>query len=1444
MEETNIQPTQVSINEPAPAGDVVETNTENPVVAQSDNNDATTGPTMAPQPAPQSEPMWKQWLQGPKLKYAIIGVISLIVIGIVGYAGPGLFKASLTESKVAPSGSAALYIPDYTANPTDTGNIAIKLRKNGITAPVGLHSIKFKLKYSPVTALTFDTNSIVFDSDATTGTVFQSADLKSINTSTAGEVLVSLFSTKSVALSTTDTRPLIKLSAKVNGTAGSSITMTVSDVEVIEASTGSIPYKTSTTLASIDAGKITLTTKSNLRALNAEALDSEHVLIRFSDLLSNVGNPADYVLTYSSSNTPVTVISAVTGYGHLTFTGYDQKTVILKITKPTVSAAGQSHVITLKNQNIQGNTTGALDTNYNIVKFDGYTNPDGINVSDVKLKTVTVKSATDLVLNFSGALTSSTVTPINIEIYDSSSAKVTLVKTELDTAGTTINITTPQLVADKNYFIRFNGVTDSSGLKLVNNTLANFVGYKSATISVTKVSPSTVINSADSTVVAIGTNLDTVSKVLVGTVEAKITQQTSGALSFTVVKAFTAGVYDIKFINKSSETTTLTKALVVSDVKKQMKIVSASSKALPYKVAPDGKTKVTFWVLVEDEIGLNNIDSAIMNLEQIGGNKSQQLTKATGIQPKNQQYYTYTTTVDTKTSTSTTAYALPVEIKKGSEAVKGTVSLMVTNDIYKSVAPKIDQAYVSPTTISPDGKTTAVISAQITDTDGISTIKSVTANLGALGAGFVTLKASSSSSATTSTATTSTATTTTTAATTTTTSSPTEQTTGFYVSDKFTVPTTATQQKYSVVITAADSTGESATKTIDLTVSSAQTGPKIDTVNTYLSPAKQIARDGKSSFTVNAMVSDPDGVSDITSVIAYSSTMGITPTALTASTTTSKTAKNALYSSKAITPPITAVYGVHKIQVIATDSNGTTASTILQLNLADTKIVGDAPIVFSTRSYTSPKVAVNDGKTATTLYAFVRDDDNDLESVVVNLSKIGQVGTATASDFKQTSSSTTSASSIGISTSSSSNSASTTTSSSSSSSSCNTNSKTIVCMQPSYKEGTDGQWFVLSGVTIASTTLGSSKAYDVDVIATDKSGKTGRGTISIIIKDSTGYTADSTPPKILAAVPVSSSQIEVLFNEAILSSTISSSGKEFTISDKNDVSKTLSVISAAINSSNNIITLTTASQTSGSDYVVNGSSKITDTSGISLSSGTTKASLKGYKANTWPPVVHYVSATSSNTVEIEFQNDLRPSSVKLGASSSSSGGDYDFEIFPENSSTKLPIYSVQFGTSGKEIILKTATQESGKRYSVQIKNIASADGVALKAAVAKFFKAVNVSAVKQTTTATQGDMNGDGKVDFIDFTMFSAVYGKTYGTGSSSSTSAPATSSSTSSTTSSSSLTPITKVPDSTVPTTSVPAGGAIVKTTSSPKIPTASSATTSSSSSSTTTSSSSSSSK
>lgn len=1005
----------------------------------------------------------------------------------------------------------------------------------------------------------------------------------------------------------------------------------------------------------------------------------------------------------------------------------------------------------------------------NSVYFTGYQTQSA--KSPVTLSSVEVVDSQTLRMTFSDELDESSFTPVNLDIFWffdplDTTKRDDLVVTEINKINdTTYELKTAIQDAGENYFVVFQGVKDSDGLQLGNASVHNFFGFTLPAAAITLVTPSTTANEFDTNVVLSGNNLDIVQEVRVGNTVMEITGQSANSLTFIVPAGFEADLYNINLIDQADNSLVFNNALLVTVPEQELTVHSDQSQSIPLNVPNDGATTTKLWLLVEDPVGLSSISSVVANLSQIGGPSTVEMVKDSGTQPQFSQWYTYETTVPSTVQTKDEPYLLPVEVRKGSETHAGTISIRVTKDVNQSVAPVIDQAYVSPISVAPGSDTPVRVSAQVTDQDGAATITSVVADLGALGIGFVELTPVSEVT------------------------EGVELETQYFQSEEFTIPESTGEADYNITVTASDSTGEQSTKTITFQVSSLTNGPRIDSELSYISPRQSIPRDGKTAFDINAFVSDVDGVSTISNVTANFGTIGLPPVKLLPDSETAGDGTAAWYSASGLTVPSTSPLGIHEIQVVATDNNGGISSLILKIEVTHKDTLGDPPRVVADRAYTTPRVALNDGETPVTLYAFIQDDDNDIESVVANLGEIGQVGVETNG--------TLGGSEEGV-----------------SDGSCPTGSNVLVCMNPSVKEGSTGQWFILPGVTISNMTTASPNPYQIEIIVTDSGGKTTTGSIPVYVGSGDSIADQQEPPKALASIPTSETSIEVLFSKELSANSVGSSGRGFDITSLSNVNEKLEIFGATINPAGTVVTLSTSNQVPGKQYVLSVSKDIKDIVGRGVIEGAAnRINFNGFEALDRAPVLEYIQPTDVNMVELEFRDNLKPSSVRTGMTQTDGSDQFGISIYEsEDTSQRLDVLGVTLLGPGNIVRVKTSPMKSDVKYRINIDGLASYDGTALPVSLNKGFKGYNLSVAQHKAAANFADLNGDGKVDFADFTIFSSVYGTIYfGQGENTADTA-ANAAAQAAAAAQQAGQPLDPDPNATVPITSVPAGGDIVQ--------------------------------
>ena len=767
-----------------------------------------------------------------------------------------------------------------------------------------------------------------------------------------------------------------------------------------------------------------------LSVASAEAISSTNVRVTFSEAIDE--NDVDFTdFTINDGGIAVSAMTIDPSY----------ESVVLTTAGPFTAGS-------IFKVNVTGVTdVFSFDGNAVLKSADHFTGYQTVAAkSDVTLQSATAVDAQTLRLVFSDEIDDASFTPVNLDIFyydvpgNPGSTNNLVVTSITQVTDTSYDLSTAVQASDKNYFVIFDGVTDLNGLLIGNANPVNFFGFALPEASINLVTPSVVSNEFETNVVVSGENLDLISEVRIGNDSMTIVSQTASSLVFTVPADFEDKLYDITLIDNANNSHLFSDALLVTPPEQDLIVHSAQSQSIPLNVANNGTAMAKLWLLVEDPVSLASVSSVVVDLSQIGGPSTQAMVKDTGTQPLYSQWYTFETTVPATVATKDEAYLLPVEVRRRTDVYTGTISVRVTNDVTQSVAPVIDSFYISPLIVPPDGTTPIKISAQVTDQDGAGTINSVVADLGALGIGFKQLTAIGELT------------------------EGQELETRFYESEEFTVPEITESGTYTVNVIASDTTGEQVSSSLTLTVSTETTGPQIDGDISYVSPRLSIPNDEKTEFALNVFVSDSDGIADIQSVTATFGTIGIAPVALTKSDG-SGSGETAWYTASGLTIPKTSPLGTHDIEVRAADSTGGIANTLLRIEVTHRDTLGDPPRLVEDRAYTTPRVAINDGETAVTLYAFIRDDDDDIESVIANLSEIGQVGTENPGVLGQSDATTTV-----------------------SNGACPTGSNVLVCMQPSVKEGDNGRWFILPDVVVNTITTASPNPYQIEIIATDSGG--------------------------------------------------------------------------------------------------------------------------------------------------------------------------------------------------------------------------------------------------------------------------------------------------------------------------------------------------------------------
>lgn len=709
------------------------------------------------------------------------------------------------------------------------------------------------------------------------------------------------------------------------------------------------------------------------------------------------------------------------------------------------------------------------------------------------------------------------------------------------------------------------------------------------------------------------------------------------------------------------------------------------------------------------------------------------------------RWYSLEITVPDTVQTSDTPINIQVTLENATgDKAYGTVELMVNRNITSSIAPVIENAYSSPTYLTPGSSEDVYFYVYVTDSDGIETINNVVIDLGPIGGGPMLMESVTSSSASQATgsgsgissslplwmqnllpvAKASF-------------SAPTSNGVWYRTTSPFHVPLNLKNTGYNLKVTATDQTGETGSLTFKVDASNSVNKPTIDSDRIYVTPRESIPNDGETKFSIYAYVADPNGLDDVVSVFAELEELQLPPVHMVRDNkddadVDSSELVGAWYVAKDLTIPVEVFTGIKQIFIIASDRSGGETESGIEIKVTSFDELGDAPEVDTGRNYTTPNLAYNDEKTKIGLYSFIYDKDNDVDYVMVNLSNVARYqGIATGTgqtNWDATTAQVTDPQNP-----------------------CDAPSDTIVCMRPSVREGDTGQWFVLPEVVVLKEVEPGIEPYRVWVTAIDKTGKSSQGYININVTDGNLPAPKTGFPILTLATATATDTVELVFSNPLDREKIKSNGSDFKVTEESNVSAVLNISKAVINAEGTIVTLTTSKQDANKEYTV-----IADSAKLGLKDNRVSDSLAdftGYKSSSNRPEIQMITAKSSYSLEIVFNEPIKPTSVELDGS--------DFEIFRDaNNSQFLKIYDVE-QTESDTLFIRTDLQNSNETYVLNVKNLISSAGRPIKQdGAGGLFKGFQSLVHSSAELNLRADFNGDGRVDFTDFTMFSAVYGQ------------------------------------------------------------------------------------
>ncbi len=835
------------------------------------------------------------------------------------------------------------------------------------------------------------------------------------------------------------------------------------------------------------------------------------------------------------------------------------------------------------------------------------------------------------------------------------------------------------------------------------NTVIYTAAAAPKVFTISNISPYRVVIGATEEITILGQNIPADLEAYAGTYTLEKIETTDTSVRFKIPQNILKQVYDIEFKWSDggiSKQLTKTSAFVVENIQSdEIIVLSEKSYASPKKVKNNGNQTTNLYVYVDDSRGLADLEKVTADLRVIDGPAVTELGKGE-IENGMQIYVLENVTVPETVSTSTTPYKIPIvaQNKSGLHS-EGFVTLIVSRDTTGSIPPDIAEFNITPNTINPsDTSHPVLILAKIRDEDGGNDITTVAVDLSSVQLNTIFLKPLN-------------------------TGQESSKTRFFENENPIVIPESVADGSYQIKITAIDAQGEETeqTKTITIARSNNQ-GPNMTSEDTYITPSNHLVKDGKSTFQIHTKVTDPQGADNITNVSVNLSSIGLPPLSLKGGAIEGR---SQWYSSDALILPMGASVGKKEIRISATDKEGNEFSKTVWLEVDHSADNGRPPQVLSEKNYITPIEAIADGETKFSAYVFVQDVDDNISHVIL---KLGNIALFKGSELpKGTSSKDINGKEQCIST------------------------RTLLCMTPIMKEN-KGQWYYISDLIIPKTTKARDENYTLEITAIDKNKNSSSGTLSIPVRTAETVLQDGTNT-VSVVQAISNTEIQILFKKAIEPSQLKA--ELFKITNAQNKNESLKIYNVTASPDGKLVTLKTEEQIEKKEYALN-----IDAQKIGLVYSSFADRIFNFTAYSKPPErtlnpfkIVNISTSSPEKITLEFNQPLSAISIVNTEN-----------IFILKSGTKIRLEVLDLQLKNKTSIeITTKSQQAGAKYKLYYKNIESIYGKKIEKRKLAQFDAFSAPLGENLGNLYgTADFNNDKVVDFSDFTLFAAVYGKTY----------------------------------------------------------------------------------
>lgn len=719
---------------------------------------------------------------------------------------------------------------------------------------------------------------------------------------------------------------------------------------------------------------------------------------------------------------------------------------------------------------------------------------------------------------------------------------------------------------------------------------------------------------------------------------------------------------------------------------------------------------LTLFVGVQDLDGTDTISQVTIDLVSIGGSILE-LDPAVNPVAGSTQPVIYTGEFTLPGSVRPGAYALEVRaMDESGNLTKATIALTVSALQQSGSPPAILQLFATPPSVPADDRTDVAFTVEVEDGDGVEDIETVSINLAPIKQGIAFLDLESESDG---------------------------GRKGIFTSERVRVPTTVSNGSYDLTVEVEDSQGNTVRRTLRLTVGRVASGGIPAFRETRFVPGIVRPDDSTQLFVE---LQDENGTDTVTVIADFTDVRGSVETldALIDFPTGTFAFQNTFASSD-ISIPDDLPQGVYDIPLTALDTSGNVVNASARLRVERSGAdEGQSPHIDATKTFQAPRIFVNDDEATGEIHILVNDPDDDVLTVIANL---GSLGTADSASGRE------GIGDIDL--------------------LCN-ESRSLVCMHPSVPEGLTGRWFVLKDIVIPGTTLPTTEPYLVEFTAIDTAGHTDKVKLPVFVGGAELADILRVSPHILAVVPVDEDEIEVVLSSPVDTRSIDRNGSQFVVRPTLSAQSSLKIRRVSWDTTGRLLYMQTDPLTPGETYtfsVIPSDTAtvvpLTDVYGNRFTADQGGSSVfTGFRRTNEVPRIESVRAVDSTHLDVQFSSPVLPSSVHP-------------DLLPSRVTLRSVTSGEQVSVRGgvlqdhaKVLRLEVNTLREGDRYTLRIAGVlasgpieAPAPGVE-KTFTALFPRAGDGSSPIIIPTA---DLNKDGRVDFADFTLFSAVYDTEYG---------------------------------------------------------------------------------